>query len=226
MKDEKTSRAAGAKAPAKRAPKAVAKAVGAPVKTAAVKTAATAPDPRSVPAPTAPASVARKAAEAIAPVASVAAAAPKAVAKAALAPASRAEAPMAAFAPVTLEGVAPLAAAFQAGADQARAAYDRARENGDTFRQAVTDTTAATTRGFLEFNGKVIDLVRAQNEAALDLWRSTLTAGSFSEAIRAQTHGMREAYETSAAQWKDLAETAGRLMGEATQPLRSAFQGR
>ncbi|HEX8164376.1 MAG TPA: phasin family protein [Beijerinckiaceae bacterium] len=133
---------------------------------------------------------------------------------------------MAAFAPVTLEGVAPLAAAFQAGADQARAAYDRARENGDTFRQAVTDTTAATTRGFLEFNGKVIDLVRAQNEAALDLWRSTLTAGSFSEAIRAQTHGMREAYETSAAQWKDLAETAGRLMGEATQPLRSAFQGR
>ncbi|HEX8666137.1 MAG TPA: phasin family protein [Beijerinckiaceae bacterium] len=223
MKDEKTSRAAGAKAPAKRAPKAVAKAVGVPVK-AVAKSPAKSPDPRSVPAPTAPASVARKAAEAIAPVASVATAEPK---KAEKAEAVKAAAPAPGSNVVSLPGAAPLAAAFEAGAGQARAAYARARETGDGFREAATASTAASARGFLELNGKVIDLVRAQNDAALDLWRSTLTAGSLSEAIRAQTHGLREAYETTAAGWKDLAETAGRLMGEAAKPLRSAFtQGR
>ena len=233
MKDEKTSGATGAKAPAKRAPKAVAKAVGAPVK-AVAKSPAKSPDPRSVPAPTAPASVARRAAKAIAPVASVATAEPKKAVEAVKAPAkAAAPAPVkpAGVEPggnvVSLPGTVPLAAAFEAGAGQARAAYARARETGDSFREAATASTAATARGFLEFNGKVIDLVRAQNDAALDLWRSTLTAGSLSEAIRAQTHGLREAYETTAAGWKDLAETAGRLMGEAAKPLRSAMtQGR
>jgi hypothetical protein len=226
MKEKKTSGAAGAKAPAKRAPRAVAKAVGAPVKTAK------SPDPRSVPAPTAPASVARKAAEAIAPVASVATAEPKkAAVKAPVKAAAPAPVKPAGIEPggnvVSLPGTAPLAAVFEAGAGQARAAYARAQETGDSFREAATASTAATTRGFLELNGKVIDLVRAQNDAALDLWRSTLAAGSLSEAIRVQTHGFKEAYEATAAGWKDIAETAGRLMGEAAKPLRSAFaQGR
>ena len=232
MKDEKTSGAVGAKAPAKRAPKAVAKAVGAPVKTAK------SPDPRSVPAPTAPASVARKAVEAIAPVASVASVAtaePKTAAKTAKpevkAPAAKAVAKPAPAGVRPGSGVAPspeaaafsFSAALETGADQARAAYARVRESGDSFREATSASTAATTRGLLELNGKVIDLVRAQNDAALDLWRSTLAAGSLSEAIRVQTHGLKEAYEATAAGWKDIAETAGRLMGEAAKPLRSAF---
>ncbi|HEX8165553.1 MAG TPA: phasin family protein [Beijerinckiaceae bacterium] len=234
MKNEKTNGTAGAKAPAKArkpARRAVAKAVG-----ASAKAAAKSPDPRSVPAPTAPASVARKAAEAISAVASVATAEPKKAAETTAKPAQAAAPKPVAEPAGALRGgvtsspeqaVAPLAAALEAGADQARAAYARARETGDTFRQAVADTTTATTRGFVEFNGKVLDLIRAQNDATLDLWRSTLGAGSLSEAIRVQTHGFREAYETTAAQWKDLAETAGRLMGEAARPLRSAFtQGR
>jgi hypothetical protein len=239
MKNDKTNGTSGAKASAKAgkpAQRAVAKAVGAPVKAAR---ATAKPDPRSVPAPTAPASVAQKAVEAIAPVAAVAAAEPK-----------RAEQPEAKASAKGLSGAKPETVAMRLAAgtgpakpasvvsspermaaplagDQARAAYARARETGDTFRQAVADSTTATTRGFLEFNGKVLDLVWAQNDATLDLWRSTLNAGSLSEAIRVQTHGLREAYETTAAQWKDLAETAGRLMGEAARPLRSALtQGR
>ena len=246
MRNTKTAGTSGAKAPAKAgkpAQRAVAKAVGAPVKAAR---ATAKPDPRSVPAPTAPASVARKAVEAIAPVAAVAAAEPKRAEK----PEAKTSAPKGVPAakpetaamklaagtgpakptsvvPSPERMAAPLAGALEAGADQARAAYARARETGDSFRQAVADSTSATTRGFLEFNGKVLDLVRAQNDATLDLWRSTLNAGSLSEAIRVQTHGLREAYETTAAQWKGLAETAGRLMAEAAKPLRSAVtQGR
>jgi hypothetical protein len=217
MKSGKRKSGSGAKAPAKTAKRAV--------------PAATKRDARKAASPTAPASVAKKAAEAIAPVAAVATAAPKTVEKLVAAkptPASvepvaelATQAAVLAFNPVA--AVAPFASAFEAGADQARASYSRARENGESLRQAVTDSTTATTRAFVELNGKVIDLVRAQSDATLDLWRSTLSAGTFSEAIRVQTHGLREVYETTSAQWKDIAETAGRLAAEAAKPLRTAW---
>jgi hypothetical protein len=217
MKSGKRKSGSGAKAPAKRAKRAV--------------PAATKRDARKAAAPSAPASVAKKAAEAIAPVAAIATAAPKAVEKlvtttptpASVEPVAKlaTQAAVLTFNPVA--AVAPFASAFEAGADQARASYSRARENGESLRQAVTDSTTATTRAFVELNGKVIDLVRAQSDATLDLWRSTLSAGTFSEAIRVQTHGLREVYETTSAQWKDIAETAGRLAAEAAKPLRTAW---
>src|SRR5215212_4594364 len=207
MKSGKRKSGSGAKAPAKRAKRAV--------------PAATKRDARKAAAPSAPASVAKKAAEAIAPVAAVATA--SAPTPASVEPVAKlaTQAAVLAFNPVA--AVAPFASAFEAGADQARASYSRARENGESLRQAVTDSTTATTRAFIELNGKVIDLVRAQSDATLDLWRSTLSAGTFSEAIRVQTHGLREVYETTSAQWKDIAETAGRLAAEAAKPLRTAW---
>jgi hypothetical protein len=217
MKSGKRKSGSGAKAPAKTAKRAV--------------PAATKRDARKAAAPTAPASVAKKAAEAIAPVAAVATAAPKAVENpvtatptpASVEPVAKLATQAAALAFNPAAAVAPFATAFEAGADQARASYSRARENGESLRQAVTDSTTATTRAFVELNGKVIDLVRAQSDATLDLWRSTLSAGTFSEAIRVQTHGLREVYETTSAQWKDIAETAGRLAAEAAKPLRTAW---
>jgi hypothetical protein len=219
MKSGKRKSGSSAKAPEKTAKRAV--------------PAATKRDARKAAPPTAPASVAKKAAEAIAPVAAVATAAPKTVEKLATAtpaptpasvePVAKLATQAAALAFNPAAAVAPFATAFEAGADQARASYSRARENGESLRQAVTDSTTATTRAFVELNGKVIDLVRAQSDATLDLWRSTLSAGTFSEAIRVQTHGLREVYETTSAQWKDIAETAGRLAAEAAKPLRTAW---
>src|SRR5215208_3119649 len=206
MKSGKRKSGSGAKAPAKTAKRAV--------------PAATKRDARKAASPTAPASVAKKAAEAIAPVAAVATAAPT---PASVEPVAKLATQAAALAFNPVAAVAPFATAFEAGADQARASYSRVRENGESLRRAVTDSTTATTRAFVELNGKVIDLVRAQSDATLDLWRSTLSAGTFSEAIRVQTHGLREVYETTSAQWKDIAETAGRLAAEAAKPLRTAW---
>ena len=216
MKSGKRKSGSGAKAPAKRAKRAV--------------PAATKRDARKAAAPTAPASVAKKAAEAIAPVAAVATAAPKAVEKLVTATPT----------PASVEPVAARDASCRPGVQSGRGGralrdrvrgrrrsgaclYSRARENGESLRQAVTDSTTATTRAFVELNGKVIDLVRAQSDATLNLWRSTLSAGTFSEAIRVQTHGLREARSTTSAQWKDIAETAGRLAAEAAKPLRTAW---
>ena len=176
------------------------------------------PDPRKVPPPTAPASVAIRAAKAIAPATSVATADPNA--GKALPKSVAAAAKTAATAKSTASAPAP--AVPPLGADGGPL-YAQARETGENFRRAVADSTTATTEGLVELNGKLLELVRAQSEATLELWRSAMTAGSLSEAVRLQTSSFRHAYETTAAQWREIAETATRMMNEAAKPLRSTF---
>jgi len=124
--------------------------------------------------------------------------------------------------------VAPVSSLMNVGAEQARQAYARAQATSQNLRQAVTETATATSQGVLEVNGKVLDAMRAQSDAAFDLWRSTLTAGSVSEAIRAQTSGARQVYETTATQWKDVAEATNRWFTAAMKPMQQVWtvQGR
>ena len=89
-----------------------------------------------------------------------------------------------------------------------------------------TSWSEASTRGALELNGKVLDAVRAQSDATFELWRSTLTAGSFSEAVRAQASGARQLYETTATHWRDVAETTTRWLGSTVKPIQAAWTDR
>ncbi len=127
---------------------------------------------------------------------------------------------LAAAAPQAEEIVAPAARLMEAGAARAREAYARAQATGENLRQAVSETA----RGAFEVNDKVIDALRAQSDATLDLWRSAVTAGSLSEAIRVQATGSRQVYETAASHWKDVAETTSRWFGDSVKPIRSAIE--
>jgi len=128
--------------------------------------------------------------------------------------------------PSPAQMVAPAARLLEAGTEQARAAYARAQSTTEQFRHAVTETAAASTRGALEVNGKVINAMRAQSDAAMELWRSTLTASSFAEAVRAQTSGTRQLYETAATHWRDVAETTTRWISASVMPMQSAWTDR
>jgi hypothetical protein len=125
--------------------------------------------------------------------------------------------------PMPQAALAPLSAALESGAEQARSALGRARASGGNLQQAVAQSATATARAMLEVNDKILDGLRAQNEAALDLWRSAVTAGSLSELVRVQTSGIRMAYELSSTQAKDLAATATRAVGDAVKPLQAAL---
>ena len=125
--------------------------------------------------------------------------------------------------PTAEAALAPFSAVIESGAEQARNAVGRARDTQESLQQAVAHSAAAAANGMLELNGKVIDLLRAQSDAAFELWRSTLTAGSLSEAVRVQTSGMRQAYEATTTHAKDVAEAATRAIGDAVKPLQSAM---
>jgi hypothetical protein len=117
----------------------------------------------------------------------------------------------------------PVATILQTGADQAREAYARVKATTESLRQAATESATVTTRGVIEVNEKLIDAMRAQSDAAFELWRSALSATSVSEAIRIQTTGARQVYETAASQWKDIAETTGRVLSASVKPIQSAW---
>jgi hypothetical protein len=80
------------------------------------------------------------------------------------------------------------------------------------LRQAVSENAAPLARGLIDINNKMLDLMVAQQQALMKTWQSALEAGSVSEAIKVQTSGLREAYEQSSAQIKDIAQTGNSVM--------------
>ena len=85
----------------------------------------------------------------------------------------------------------------------------------------MKETYAA--QGLVELNAKMFDMLCAQSDKTFALWRATLTAGSVAEAVRVQTAGIREVYEATAAQWRDIAQTTQRMLGQSVQPLQSVW---
>jgi len=102
------------------------------------------------------------------------------------------------------------------------------REQGDAFRKAMNEAVAASAKGALEINDKIIDALHTQSHAALDLWRSAINVTDLPKALQSQTNATRQAYETASAQWKDIAETTARWVAKSFEPLQSALhrQGR
>jgi hypothetical protein len=108
------------------------------------------------------------------------------------------------------------------------AIFSSARKQGDAIRQAMSEAVAASAKGALEVNGKIIEALNIQSNAALDLWRSAIKPSPLPEAFQAQTNATRQAYQTASEQWKGVAETTALWFTRSLEPLQSAFhrQGR
>ncbi len=103
------------------------------------------------------------------------------------------------------------------------AIFFSARKKGDAIRQAMSEAVAASAKGALEVNGKIIEALNIQSNAALDLWRSAIKPSPLPEAFQAQTSATRQAYQTASEQWKDVAETTALWFTRSLEPLQSAF---
>lgn len=91
------------------------------------------------------------------------------------------------------------------------------------LRGAMSESATRTAQGALEVHGKMIEAFRAQGDAAFDLWRATLAAGSLSEAIRLQASGVRQAYDMAASHWHDMARTTAKWLDSSTKPIRAVW---
>jgi hypothetical protein len=103
-----------------------------------------------------------------------------------------------------------------------------AKKQSDVLRQAMSESVAASAKGALEVNGKIIDAMNIQRNVALDLWRSAINPSPLPEAFKAQSHATKQAYEAASAQWKDIAETTALWFTRSLEPLQTVLhrQGR
>jgi hypothetical protein len=107
---------------------------------------------------------------------------------------------------------------------EAGAIFSSAKKQGDALRQAMSEAVAASAKGALEVNDKIIEAVNTQRHAALDLWRSAISPSPLPEAFKAQSHATRQAYEAASAQWKDIAETTALWFTKSLEPLQTALR--
>jgi len=98
-----------------------------------------------------------------------------------------------------------------------------AQQRSEALRQAVREAVTVSARGALEVNDKIIEALQAQSDAAIELWRTTLSTPRLAEAIRVQADGTRQAYETASARWTDIATTTAQWFNRSLEPLQSAF---
>lgn len=118
--------------------------------------------------------------------------------------------------------IGPAKALFDGGLNQARTLFSSARASRQAWSGSLAQSASEASKGFVEINGKLLDLMRAQTDAALSLWRAMLGVGSVGEAVELQTSELRKQFETTASHMKDIAATTSRVARAAMQPMRAA----
>lgn len=122
--------------------------------------------------------------------------------------------------------IKPYARMMESGAGGARSAYAHATENNEALAKACFESANAASRGLVALNGQVLDLMRANTDLTLSLMRATLGASSVSEAVKLQTSGARQAFETTSAHMKAIAEATTKLVGDTAAPISDAIKKR
>lgn len=131
--------------------------------------------------------------------------------------------PPAATGPAAPPPIPPAPSADQASGGHAEASPPAADAGRGAGEEAPGPGTVEPIAGFVELNTKLFEFFRTQADATMSVWRATVTAGSLAEAVRVQTSGMRQVYESSAGQWKEVSETTNRVFADAFKAMRSAW---
>lgn len=116
-----------------------------------------------------------------------------------------------------LWSAAPMSVATNASAEASQA--------GQQVQESAAATASETTATWLEFQSKIWGLAFAQREAGLSLLGSLMAARSVSDAVEIQTRHAGRAFGAASARWRDLSDTAQRLMGSAVPGIRSDKKG-
>jgi phasin len=115
------------------------------------------------------------------------------------------------------------------GAAQAKETY--AKMNAATAEASglVQISCAAAAKGAMEYNVKVVEIARANANAAFDYARDLNGVKSPSEFIEVMTEHARKSFDAFSAQTKELTALAQKVTSEAAEPLKAgvtkAFRG-
>lgn len=108
------------------------------------------------------------------------------------------------------------------GVSQARDGYLKLKEAAESNNGAMGAVYASATKGAGDFTTKVIDIAKANTEAAFFFTQSLLGARSPLEAFALVNNHARKQFEVLTAQSQDLAALAQKVATDASEPIKAS----
>jgi phasin len=108
------------------------------------------------------------------------------------------------------------------GVSQARETYEKFKDVAQHSNETIEAVYAASTKGAADYSGKLIDIARANANAAFDVAEKLVAVKSPSEMFSIWTSYARGQYEAMQTQGKELAELGQRVATETVEPIKTA----
>lgn len=109
------------------------------------------------------------------------------------------------------------------GIAQAKTNYDKMKSTAEQASDVLEETYTTASAGCSTYGVKLIEVARANSNAAFDLYSGLLGAKSYSDVVEKTTAYMRAQYETLTAQAKDLSECAQKVAADTAEPIKESF---
>jgi phasin len=104
---------------------------------------------------------------------------------------------------------------------QAKDAYEKVKAATEEATDLLEDTYSTAAKGTTDYNLKLIELARANANAAFDYARELLAVKSISEVVEISTAHARQQFETLTEQTKELTALAQKVATETAEPIKT-----
>jgi phasin len=104
---------------------------------------------------------------------------------------------------------------------QAKDAYDKFKAAAEEATDVLEDTYATASKGAADYGLKLIEISRANTNAAFDFAGELFAVKTLSEAIELSAAHARKQFEAFAAQTKELTTLAQKIATDASEPVKS-----
>ena len=104
---------------------------------------------------------------------------------------------------------------------QAKDAYEKVKTATEEATDLLEDTYSTAAKGTTDYNLKLIELARANANAAFDYARELLAVKSISEVVELSTAHARQQFETLTEQTKELTALAQKVATETAEPIKA-----
>ena len=109
------------------------------------------------------------------------------------------------------------------GSMQLKKGCERLKAAAEQATDLLVDSHTIWSVGVLKFNLKAIDAARANSNSIFDLLRDLASAKSYSESTELSAAYLRKHFDVVAAQTKDLAAQAQKVVSETVKPIKEEF---
>ncbi len=109
------------------------------------------------------------------------------------------------------------------GVAQAKDTYEKMKPAAEEATDVLETTYSTATKGASDYGLKVIEVARANTNAAFDFAGEVMAAKTLSEVVELASAHARKQFETLSEQGKELSALAQKVATEAAEPIKSGM---